>query len=117
MRDIGANIILISPCSCKCLKLYISSSHNTFAIFALCYIALSGTELDSMSPGELSTIISSVTVFYRTSPKHKLIIVNAFRAIGEVVAMTGDGKTSLGSSYSSSSGILCIFAVLFETKY
>lgn len=53
--------------------------------------ALSGTEIDDMSQHELENVISSVRIFYRTSPKHKMKIVKAYQNRGEVVAMTGDG--------------------------
>eukprot|EP01135_Chromosphaera_perkinsii_P007836 Nk52_evm28s1020 gene=Nk52_evmTU28s1020 len=53
--------------------------------------ALSGPDLESMDSRQLEHAIRSVRVFYRATPKHKLIIVNAFQHAGEVVAMTGDG--------------------------
>ncbi|KAG5460646.1 MAG: hypothetical protein BJ554DRAFT_7275, partial [Olpidium bornovanus] len=52
---------------------------------------LLGGGLDSLSEWQLQEAIKSVTVFARTTPKHKMIIVRAFQAAGEVVAMTGDG--------------------------
>jgi len=52
---------------------------------------IDGTELDRMSPQELSRRIDSIAVFARVAPEHKLRIVRAFKANGEVVAMTGDG--------------------------
>lgn len=53
--------------------------------------AVTGGELDSMSDGELAKIINNCRVFARVSPEHKVRIVKAFRAKGEIVAMTGDG--------------------------
>lgn len=50
-----------------------------------------GTELDAMSQQELTKRIYDYTVFARVSPEHKVRIVKAFQAHGEVVAMTGDG--------------------------
>lgn len=47
--------------------------------------------MEYMSPQQLEVIIKRVAVFYRTSPRHKLAIVRALQAVGEVVAMTGDG--------------------------
>jgi len=44
-----------------------------------------------MSPAQLCERVGSVSVFARTSPKHKMAIVGAFQARGAVVAMTGDG--------------------------
>ena len=53
--------------------------------------AITGAELDKASDDELSGIIKTCRVFARVSPEHKVRIVKAFRAKGEVVAMTGDG--------------------------
>jgi len=53
--------------------------------------AISGSELDAMSEGELVDNISKYSVFARVSPEHKVRIVKAFQSKGEVVAMTGDG--------------------------
>ena len=53
--------------------------------------SLTGSELDRMSPAELETALTSVRVFSRMLPEHKLRIVEALQARGEVVAMTGDG--------------------------
>ncbi len=52
---------------------------------------LTGRELDDVSDHELKKIIKHITVFARVSPKHKLRIVKALKAVGEIVAMTGDG--------------------------
>jgi len=53
--------------------------------------AVTGNELDKASDNELAEIIKTCRVFARVSPEHKVRIVKAFRASGEVVAMTGDG--------------------------
>ncbi|MDA8082699.1 MAG: cation-translocating P-type ATPase [Nitrospiraceae bacterium] len=52
---------------------------------------LTGAELDAMSAEEISSVIEHVDVFCRVSPQHKTTIVEAFKAKGHVVAMTGDG--------------------------
>lgn len=44
-----------------------------------------------MSENELRNIVSSVRIFYRTTPSHKLAVVKAFQSRGDTVAMTGDG--------------------------
>jgi calcium-translocating P-type ATPase len=53
--------------------------------------ALTGAELDMMSDEELQRVVTDVPVFARVSPEHKLRIVLALRAVGNVVAVTGDG--------------------------
>ena len=50
-----------------------------------------GPELDRMTDEELQRNILRYSVFARVSPEHKVRIVRAFQARGEVVAMTGDG--------------------------
>jgi Ca2+-transporting ATPase len=54
-------------------------------------VALSGAELDSIPPQNLAESIIGVRVFYRVAPRHKLAIVRALQAHGDIVAMTGDG--------------------------
>ena len=52
---------------------------------------LSGSEIEAMSDDELAATLDSVSVFARVAPEHKLRIVKAFKNMGNVVAMTGDG--------------------------
>ncbi|OGP91766.1 MAG: ATPase [Deltaproteobacteria bacterium RBG_16_54_18] len=52
---------------------------------------VAGEELERMSDKELEKIVTRVTVYARVSPMDKLKIVKAWKARGEVVAMTGDG--------------------------
>ena len=52
---------------------------------------IQGSELPEMSDDELRKRVNSAAVFARTLPMDKLRIVNALKANGEVVAMTGDG--------------------------
>jgi len=52
---------------------------------------LTGPELDRMSDQELARRSREARVFARVVPEQKLRIVNALKANGEVVAMTGDG--------------------------
>lgn len=52
---------------------------------------ISGDELGQWSDAELGARIHDTTVFARVVPDQKLRIVEAFKANGEVVAMTGDG--------------------------
>ena len=52
---------------------------------------VTGRELNAMSAEEFAETASTAAVFARVSPEHKLRIVEALRADGQVVAMTGDG--------------------------
>jgi len=52
---------------------------------------ITGVELDAMGDEELQRRIRNVNIFARVVPEQKLRIVNAFKANGEIVAMTGDG--------------------------
>ncbi|MFH0739804.1 MAG: cation-translocating P-type ATPase [bacterium] len=52
---------------------------------------ISGDELEKMSGDELKEKIKTNNIFARVAPEQKLLIVNALKANGEVVAMTGDG--------------------------
>ncbi len=52
---------------------------------------ITGTELDELNDAELRKRISTVNVFARMIPEQKLMLVNALKANGEIVAMTGDG--------------------------
>ncbi|KAL4917469.1 hypothetical protein BDW62DRAFT_183688 [Aspergillus aurantiobrunneus] len=52
---------------------------------------LNGQEIDRMGTMDLSQALSSVSIFARTSPDHKMKIVRALQSRGDVVAMTGDG--------------------------
>ena len=52
---------------------------------------VTGAELDCTSDDDLRLVISETDVFARVSSQHKVRIVEALKANGEVVAMTGDG--------------------------
>ncbi|EJD46936.1 calcium-transporting P [Auricularia subglabra TFB-10046 SS5] len=52
---------------------------------------LSGAAIDGMSRAQLRDALGHVSVFARTTPRHKMAIVEALQMRGAVVAMTGDG--------------------------
>jgi Ca2+-transporting ATPase len=52
---------------------------------------IDGAELDALDDAALAARIGSIAVFARVSPAHKVRIVRALKAAGQVVAMTGDG--------------------------
>ena len=53
--------------------------------------ALTGGEIDALDDAALRQAVRDVDVFARASPEHKLRLVTALQANGEIVAMTGDG--------------------------
>jgi Ca2+-transporting ATPase len=54
-------------------------------------VACSGDELRQLDDADLAQRVRRTSVFARISPDQKLRIVNALKANGEIVAMTGDG--------------------------
>ncbi len=54
-------------------------------------LALSGEELDDLDDAQLKDTVSKVAVYARVTPAHKLRVVRAWRSLGQVIAMTGDG--------------------------
>ncbi|MEO6860623.1 MAG: cation-translocating P-type ATPase [Microcoleus sp.] len=66
---------------------------------------LTGAELDKMSDAELQQRIQSTNIFARTVPEQKLRLVNALKAKGEVVAMTGDGVNDAPALKAAQIGI------------
>ncbi|XP_062584876.1 calcium-transporting ATPase type 2C member 1-like isoform X1 [Saccostrea cucullata] len=67
--------------------------------------ALSGEQIDQADDQHLRQIIQGVTIFYRTTPKHKLKIVKALQSNGHVVGMTGDGVNDAVALKSADIGI------------
>jgi Ca2+-transporting ATPase len=52
---------------------------------------MTGPELAALSDDALALRLATTHIFCRVQPEHKLRLVQAFRAAGEIVAMTGDG--------------------------
>jgi Ca2+-transporting ATPase len=69
------------------------------------HTVLTGTELNEMDEADLKRQVLSTDVFARVSPEHKLRIVEALRANGEVVAMTGDGVNDAPSIKRADIGV------------
>lgn len=66
---------------------------------------LSGTELEALSDVELTDALATVAVFARVTPDHKLRIIQAYRAKGLTVAMTGDGINDAPSLVAADLGV------------
>jgi Ca2+-transporting ATPase len=68
-------------------------------------IVLTGTELDKIDDEKFKNIVEDVAVYARVSPEHKLRIVNALKANGHIVAMTGDGVNDAPAVKSADVGV------------
>ena len=66
---------------------------------------VTGAQLEQLSDAQLALRIRSATVFARIMPEQKLRIVNALKASGEIVAMTGDGVNDAPSLKAAHIGI------------
>ena len=68
-------------------------------------MCLDGPAIERMSEAELAAAVARVSVFARIVPAQKLRIVQAFKAHGAVVAMTGDGVNDAPSLKAADIGI------------
>jgi magnesium-transporting ATPase (P-type) len=70
------------------------------------HAAVTGSELNRMSDEELSRVLDTrEVVFARTTPEHKLRVVKALMAKGEIVAVTGDGVNDSPALIEANVGI------------
>ncbi|GAC96061.1 hypothetical protein PHSY_003640 [Pseudozyma hubeiensis SY62] len=68
----------------KQLGILSSSASSTSSV-------LTGRQIDALTERQLQERIPSISVFARTTPRHKMSIISALQSSGAVVAMTGDG--------------------------
>lgn len=66
---------------------------------------VTGAEIEDVDDDKLRDIVREATVFARTSPEHKLRLVRALGANGEVVSMTGDGVNDAPSLKQADVGV------------
>lgn len=64
-----------------------------------------GSDLEKLSEEELREKVKTVNIYARILPEQKLLIVNALKANGEIVAMTGDGVNDAPALKSAHIGI------------
>ena len=67
--------------------------------------AITGAELDRMSDEEFAKNISKYGVYARVQPEHKTRIVDTWKKLGKVVAMTGDGVNDAPSIKRADIGV------------
>jgi potassium/sodium efflux P-type ATPase len=66
---------------------------------------VTGTEIEAFDDDALNATVRAVSVFARVAPEHKLRIVDALQADGNVVAMTGDGVNDAPALKSADIGV------------
>jgi magnesium-transporting ATPase (P-type) len=67
--------------------------------------AITGAEIEEMDSATLQERVRDVDVFARASPEHKLRLVKAIQANGQIVAMTGDGVNDAPSLKKADIGV------------
>ncbi|HVZ34425.1 MAG TPA: cation-translocating P-type ATPase, partial [Polyangiaceae bacterium] len=68
-------------------------------------VVLTGADLDTLDAPRLAEAVRRTAVYARVAPVHKLRIVEALQANGEVVAMTGDGVNDAPALKAADIGI------------
>ena len=67
--------------------------------------AITGAELNGTSDEELAQTIQNYSVYARVQPEHKVRIVKAWKKLGKITAMTGDGVNDAPSIKSADIGV------------
>lgn len=86
-------------------------SHTALAIARQVGIAskesevLTGTDIDSLTDEQFLNKIKHINVFARVSPENKVRIVEGFKKLGKIVAMTGDGVNDAPSLKKANIGV------------
>ena len=96
----GIQVIMITgdyPETAKSIATQIGLSHNDQVI--------TGTELKTLSIEALREKIKEIQVFARIIPEQKLQLIQALKANGEIVAMTGDGVNDAPALKAADIGI------------
>lgn len=70
-----------------------------------CDRVLTGVQLDELDDSQLATEVLRTHIYARTSPEHKLRLVQALQGHGKVVAMTGDGVNDAPALHQADVGV------------
>ena len=99
-KDAGIKVFMITgdyPSTAKSIAAQAGMDTNK--------LILTGNDLKVMNETDLKEKIGSVNIFARIVPEQKLQIINALKANGEVVAMTGDGVNDAPALKAADIGI------------
>jgi len=66
---------------------------------------MTGLDLETLSPAELSHAVKDANVFARVTPQDKLRLIEALKSNGEIVAVTGDGVNDAPALKRSDVGV------------
>lgn len=66
---------------------------------------ITGDELNLMTQDDLNNSVAALRVFARVSPENKVMIVKAFKSLGHIVSMTGDGVNDAPSLKNADIGV------------
>ncbi len=100
-KEAGIKVVMITGDH----KLTAQSIAKEAGIFNFGDLILSGDDVDLMTQKELSSKLGKTSVFARVTPEHKLKIIKAYRARGEIIAMTGDGVNDAPSLVAADLGV------------
>lgn len=67
--------------------------------------AITGAQLSGLSDAEFESRISNISVYARVQPEHKVRIVNTWKKLGKITAMTGDGVNDAPALKSADIGV------------
>ena len=87
LRDAGVQIVMITgdhPATAEAIASTLYSDATPLRV-------ITGAQLDQLDDGELDRTLLQVDVMARCSPAQKVRVIQAYRRLGKVVAMTGDG--------------------------
>ncbi len=101
VRDAGMRVIMITGDH----KITAQAIAKEADIWRVGDLVMTGEEMDALTDIELAETLSSITVFARVTPDHKLRIIQAYRKRGEIVAMTGDGVNDAPSLVAADLGV------------